>query len=202
MFFGNKIVFWKKNFFFENFFFFWDFFFFEIFFFFVGTARHCPALPAAMFGRHCQPPFLVRHCYLRRFNIREGGRTVATGIVTQGQCVVELWRKKKQKWRRDLNPVPFHNGGVRPSRIGVYTEKVVTSSILIFTGNVTPCLYPRIWFYNRSPKFQAVLERTPGNISNKHFFRTYIYIPYLRPLYWVLGSPPTPPWRGVPHPPS
>ena len=88
--------------------FFWDFFFFfgtarhcpAL----PGTARHCPALPAAMFGRHCQPPFLVRHCYLRRFNIREGGRTVATGIVTQGQCVVELWRKKKQKWRRELNP--------------------------------------------------------------------------------------------------
>ena len=58
--------------------------------------RHCPALPAAMFGRHCQPPFLVRHWYLRRFNIREGGRTVATGIVTQGQCVVELWRKKNK----------------------------------------------------------------------------------------------------------
>ena len=93
MFFGNKIVFWKKNFFFEKKcflgFFFW----------------HCPALPAAMFGRHCQPPFLVRHCYLRRFNMREGGRTVGTGIVTQGQCVVDLWTTKK-KQKSTLTP-PF-----------------------------------------------------------------------------------------------
>ena len=76
---------------------FWGFcFFFGIYIYFFWHARHCPALPAAMFGRHCQPPFLVRYCYLRRFNIREGGRTVANGIVTQGQCVVELWRKKNK----------------------------------------------------------------------------------------------------------
>ena len=101
VFFGNKILFWKETFVFFWIFFFWVFFFLGIFFFgiffFFGTARHCPALPAAMFGRHCQPPFLVRHCYLRRFNMREGGRTVGTEIVTQGQCAVDLWTKKKQK---------------------------------------------------------------------------------------------------------
>ena len=132
--------FWKQNRFLEKknlgFFFFLEFFFLAL----LGTARHCPALPAAMFGRHCQPPFLVRHCYLRRFNMREGGRTVGTGIVTQGQCVVELWRKKKQKWRRELNPVlTITEAPAR--RIGVYTENAITSSIWIFTGNVTPCFH-------------------------------------------------------------
>ena len=152
----NGSLFWNPSFFLEtkSFFgkklFFWDFldflgffFFFLNFFFFFGTARHCPALPAAMFGRHCQPPFLVRHWYLRRFNIREGGRTVATGIVTQGQCVVELWKKKKQKWRGELNPGPSITEASAP-RIGVYTEIAITSSIFICTRAITPSSQPNL----------------------------------------------------------
>ena len=168
MFFGNKIVFWKKKLFFWKktiflgFFFFWDFFFFWHCPALPGTAsRHVwSALPAAIFGPALLSP-TFQHSWGRfnSWNWNCHPRPMRSRLMDN---------KKKKEKKAPLPPPPpplfLFCGYLISWKITFGKNHFVN-----FDFQAYPLKNPRVTisFPTKKRFFQAVLERTPGNISNK-----------------------------------